>query len=118
MLKNQPLMRLSRDEELFLRHWMYDEVHYRDGVGPARRLQLRARAIPADLAVLIAAAMPDPDDQERAGTGPPPVEPPTWPWPDEALEARVSEARAAVSGATPAEAEAGSRREPARPSGR
>ncbi len=26
-------MRLSRDEEAFLRHWMYDEVHYQDGPG-------------------------------------------------------------------------------------
>ncbi len=27
MPSKRPLMRLSRDEEVFLRHWMYDEVH-------------------------------------------------------------------------------------------
>jgi len=52
---------------LLLRHWMYDEVHYQDGTGPAKRLQLQHRAIPADLAVLIAAAIPEPSDQEEAG---------------------------------------------------
>ena len=73
-------MRLFRDEGTFLRHWMYDEVHFQDGVGPAKQLQLQHRAIPADLAVLIAAAIPDPMDQEAAGLGPLPAEPPTWPW--------------------------------------
>lgn len=28
MPSKRPLMKLSRDEELFLLHWMYDEVHY------------------------------------------------------------------------------------------
>jgi hypothetical protein len=97
MPKKQPLMKLSRDEELYLRHWIYDEAHYQDGIGPAKRLQLRHRAIPADLAVLIAATIPDPMDQEEAGLGPPPVEPPTWPWSEETLEARVSEARASLA---------------------
>ena len=46
--KHQP-MKLSRDEEIFLRHWIYDEAHYRDGTGPAKRLQREHRAIPADL---------------------------------------------------------------------
>jgi hypothetical protein len=87
-------MKLSRDEELFLRHWMYDEVHYKDGPGPAKRLQLQHRAIPADLAVLVAAAIPDPLDQEEAGGGPPPVEPPTWPWSEKTWQKRVVEARA------------------------
>ena len=32
--EQRPLMKLSRDEELFLRHWMYDEVHYEEGPGP------------------------------------------------------------------------------------
>lgn len=58
MRKTLPLVKLSRDEELFLRHWMYDEVHYQDGLGPAKQLQVRYRAVPADLAVLIAAAFP------------------------------------------------------------
>ena len=100
-------MRLSRDEELFLRHWMHDEVHYQDGLGPAKRLQLQHRAIPADLAVLIAAAIPDPIDQEQAGLGPPPVEPPTWPWSEAAWGERISEARATL-----AEAASGSEANP------
>ena len=32
--EQRPPMRLSRDEEVFLRHWMYDEVHYSEGQGP------------------------------------------------------------------------------------
>ena len=51
-------MRLSHDEERFLRHWMHDELHYREGQGLAKRLQLLHRVIPADLATLIAAAIP------------------------------------------------------------
>ncbi len=97
MPKKPSLMRLSRDEEAFLRHWMYDEVHYQDGPGPAKRLQLQHRAIPADLAVLVAAAIPDPIDQEEAGLGPPPAKPPTWPWSEEMLAVRISEARAALA---------------------
>lgn len=89
-------MRLSRDEEAFLRHWMYDEVHYREGQGPAKRLQVQHRATPADLAVLIAAAIPDPAAQEAAGEGPPPAEPPTWPWPEDLLRSRLAEARIAL----------------------
>ncbi len=97
MPKALPLMRLSRDEDVFLRHWMYDEVHYQDGAGRAKRLQLQHRASPADLAVLIAAALPDPFDQEQAGLGPLPVEPPRWPWSEEAWGERRSQARAALA---------------------
>ncbi len=97
MPKKPPLMRLSRDEELFLRHWIYDEVHYEDGAGPAKRLQLQHRAIPADLAVLVVAAMPDPIDQEKAGLGPPPLEPPSWPWTEETWQTRLSEAKASLA---------------------
>jgi hypothetical protein len=86
-------MRRSREEEVFLRHWMYDETHFREGVGPAKRLQLQHQAIPADLATLIAAALPEPSEQEAAGLGPPPVEAPTWPWSAEALRGRLAEAR-------------------------
>lgn len=86
-------MRLSRNEEIFLRHWMYDEVHYREGQGPAKRLQVRHRAAPADLAVLIAAAIPDLAAQEAAGVGPPPAEPPAWPWSEDLLRSRLAEAR-------------------------
>lgn len=97
MLNKHPLMKLSRDEELFLRHWMYDEMHYQDGPGLAKRLQVQHRAIPADLATLIAAAIPDPADQEAAGLGPPPDEPPTWPWSEDALRARLLNARTALA---------------------
>jgi hypothetical protein len=86
-------MRLSRDEEVFLRHWMYDEVHYRDGRGPAKCLQLQHRTMPADLATLIAAFLPDPADQEEAGLGPPPDEVPTWPWTEESFRTRLSDAQ-------------------------
>jgi hypothetical protein len=96
MPSKHPLMKLSRDEETFLRHWMYDEVHYQDGPGPAKRLQLQHRAVPADLATLIAAAIPDPADQEAAGLGPAPPEPPTWPWSEESLRTRIAEARVAL----------------------
>jgi hypothetical protein len=91
-------MKLSRDEELFLRHWMYDEVHYQDGLGPAKQLQLQHRAVPADLATLIAAAIPDFADQEMASLSPPSVQPQAWPWTEESLRVCVSEAVAALAG--------------------
>ena len=80
MRNMHPRMKLSADEELFLRHWMYDEVHYQAGIGPAKRLQREHKIVPADLAVLIAAAIPDPVEQEASGLGPPPAQPPAWPW--------------------------------------
>src|SRR5262249_54240265 len=86
-----PRMRLSREEWMFPRHWMYDEPHFRERVGPAKRLQLQPQAVPADLAVLIAAAIPDLSEQEAAGLGPPPGEAPTWPWSAEALRGRLAE---------------------------
>jgi hypothetical protein len=89
-------MKLSRDEEVFLRHWMYNEVHYREGQGPAERLQVKHQAVAADLATLIAATMPDPSEQEAAGDGPPPAEQPTWPWPEDALRVRLADARLAL----------------------
>src|SRR5262245_7638920 len=97
MPNTHPRMEMSRDEELFLRHWMYDEVHYQEGSGLAKRLQLEHRAVPADLATLIAAAIPDLAEQEAAGAGPPPAELPTWPWSEEALSARLAEARLALA---------------------
>src|SRR5262245_33658227 len=91
------LMRLSREEEAFLRHWMYDETHYQDGPGPAKQLQVQHQAIPADLAILIAAAIPDLADQESAGLGPPPGEIPVWPWSEEDLRSRLALARAILA---------------------
>jgi hypothetical protein len=93
MPNKPPLMKLSRDEELFLRHWIRDEWHYREGQGTAKRLQIEHRAVPADLAVLVAAAIPEPADQEAIALGPPPHEPPRWPWSQQTLHARVDEAR-------------------------
>ena len=101
MPSKPPRMKLSRDEERFLRHWMYDEVHYHDGPGSAKRLQVQHRAIPADLATLIAAAMPNAEDQAAAGNGPPPTQPPAWPWSEETLQRRVEEARAALANPKP-----------------
>jgi hypothetical protein len=97
MPSKRPLMKLSRDEDVFLRHWMYDEVRYGEGPGPAKLLQLQHQAVPADLAILIAASMPDPADQEAAGLGPPPAEPPVWPWPEGTLRVRLADARAALA---------------------
>src|SRR5947209_15822652 len=45
-------MKLSPEEETFLRRWMYDEVHYQEGPGPAKRLQVAHRVPPADLAAI------------------------------------------------------------------
>jgi hypothetical protein len=88
---------LSREEDVFLRYWMYDKVHYQDGTRPAKRLQVAHRAPPADLAVLIAAGLPDLAEQQAAGICPPPAEPPVWPWTEDRLRNRVAEARAALS---------------------
>ena len=99
MPNKDPLLKLSHDEEVFLRHWMYDESHYLEGQGPAKRLQLEHRAIPADLATLIAAGIPDPMEQLAAGNGPPPAEPPQWPWSSSTLKLRGSEARTALANA-------------------
>lgn len=89
-------MKLSRDEAAYLRHGVYYEAGYRDGVGPAKRLQAEHRVVPADLATLIAAALPDPADQDAAAATPP-AEPPTWPWGGDALRLRLAEARAVLA---------------------
>lgn len=89
-------MSLSPEEERFLQSWMYDEVHYLEGVGGAKQLQLQHHIPPADLAVLIAAAMPDPADQEAAGSTPS-SEAPAWPWSEMAWRQRLEEARIVLS---------------------
>jgi hypothetical protein len=91
-------MKLSREEELFLRHWMYDEVRYQEAQGSAERLQLEHRAVPADLAILIAAAIPDLSEQQAAGLSLPSDRSPRWPWTEETLRARLNEARAILAG--------------------
>ena len=94
MRNKHPLMKLSPEEMHFLRHWMYDEMHYLDGSGPAKQLQREHQAIPANLAVIIAAAIPDLAEQWAAGVGPPPAEPPIWPWSKALIKERLAEARA------------------------
>lgn len=94
MLNEQLPMKLSPEEMRFLRHWMYDEMHYQQGSGPAKQLQREHRAISENLAVIAAAAIPDLAEQWAAGVGPPPAEPPTWPWSEAAIAARLAEARA------------------------
>jgi hypothetical protein len=92
-------MRLSPEEDAFLRQWMHDELHFLQGVGPAKRLQLEHNVLPADLALLIAAAMPDPSEQGAAGAAVPPAGPPRWPWTPESFRARVAEACALLAAA-------------------
>jgi hypothetical protein len=90
-------MKLSHDEKNFLRHWIHDEAHYQQGVGPAKRLQVQHRVAPANLATIIAAAIPDLNEQEAAAFGPPPVDPPIWPWSDELFRNRLDEAKEALA---------------------
>jgi hypothetical protein len=93
MRNKQPLMKLSREEDIFLRHWIYDEWHFQEGRGHAKRLQLEHKVVPADLALIIAASIRDLGEQEAAAEGPPPTEPLTWPWTDDRFVRRVEEAR-------------------------
>ncbi|MBX9584109.1 MAG: hypothetical protein K2X87_27735 [Gemmataceae bacterium] len=88
-------MSLSLDEALFLRRWVYDEARYRDGVGPDKRLQVERGVSPADLAALVAAAFPDPADQEATTVAP--AGEPTWPWGDDTFLTRLSEARGVLA---------------------
>ena len=92
MPSTQRRMKLSHDEEHFLRHWIFDEAHYQSGVGPPKRLQLERRVTPADLGAIIAAAMPEPGEQASAAADPPAAAP-TWPWTRASLQNRLAEAR-------------------------
>jgi hypothetical protein len=94
-------MKLSADELSFLRCWMYDEVHYRDGPGRAKRLQVEHQVAPSDLGLLIAASMPEPAEQEAAAAEPPSQESPIWPWTEGTFQARLSQARAVLAKRTP-----------------
>jgi hypothetical protein len=95
-------MKLSPEEATFLRHWMFDETHFLNGPGAAKRLQIAHGVTPADLAVLIAAALPDPAEQEAAGHGPAPTAAPQWPWSNQSFQARLAEARALLTQRRPA----------------
>src|SRR5262245_53468370 len=85
-------MRLSPDEERFLRRWMYDEVHFQEGRGPAKQMQLQHQVLPAELAVIIAASMPNLADPDQAAIYPS-DDPIAWPWSEETLRDRIAEAR-------------------------
>jgi hypothetical protein len=96
MRYTRPMMNLRHEEEAFLRRWMYDEIRYQGGQGPAKRLQLEHRVVSADLAILIAAAIPDLREQEAAGSDPC-TELVCWPWSEESLSARIAEARTVLA---------------------
>jgi hypothetical protein len=93
MPSKRPILKLSPEEELFLRRWMYDELHYEEGRGPAKLLQLEHRVPPAELGLFIAAAMPETSTQEAAALDPTPPERTIWPWTDETFPSRLAEAR-------------------------
>jgi hypothetical protein len=86
-------MKLSPEEELFLRHWIKDEADFQERRGAAKALQLAHGVRPADLALLIAAGMPDLEEQAAAADGPAPADPPSWPWSPEGFEQRLADAR-------------------------
>ena len=92
MPRTQLKMNLSHDEEVFVRQWMFNEVHFQHGIGPAKKLQLQHAVRPADLAEIIAAAFPDPAEQEAAGCTCP-ESPPIWPWTAQTFGSRLAEAR-------------------------
>jgi hypothetical protein len=75
-------MKLSPKQENFLKHWMYEELHFRDKslARPAKELQRQQPVVPAQIAAIIAAWMPDPIEQDKVLQGPPPETPPEWPW--------------------------------------
>lgn len=100
-------MKLSREEEGFLRHWMFDEVHYAEGPGAAKKLQVAHGVVPADLAVIIAASFPDTAEQRSAGQGPPPSSPPVWPWGNDTFQDRLREARTLIESRRQSERSAG-----------
>src|SRR5262245_40323623 len=93
-------MKLSPEEVAFLKHWIFDEARYRDGPGPAKLMQIAHRVAPAELAVLIAAAIPDPAEQEIASQKSPPGAP-EWPWSEQSFRTRLAEARALLAQGRP-----------------
>ena len=97
MPKTHQRLTLSPEEELFLRQWMFDEVHFEEGPGPAKRLQFEHGAVSADLAAIIAAAIPVPSDQLAAALAPLPGEVPVWPWSVQSFQDRLGEAQAILA---------------------
>jgi hypothetical protein len=89
-------MKLSPKEETFLRHWIFDELHFQDRTLPrlAKKLQVKHSVAPAELADIIAAWMPSSEEQVQAAEGPPPSTAPEWPWSSrEEFESLLAKAR-------------------------
>ena len=97
MPKTHPRLTLSPEEELFLRQWMFDEVHFEEGQGPAKRQQVTQKVRPAELSLLIAAALPDPAEQEAAISEATRSACPTWPWSVQSFQDRLGEAQAILA---------------------
>ena len=72
---------------------MHEELSYHDGPGPAKRLQFEHGVVSADIAALIAAAVPVPADQEAAARAPLPEGAPIWPWSAQSFQERLLQAQ-------------------------
>jgi len=94
MPNKSPPMKLSREEEGFLRHWMYDKTHYQDGPGPAKQFCIEQPLLtwPPSL------PLPSPTWTTRKlpASGPRLMIPPMWPWIGDTLRTRIFEAQAAL----------------------
>ena len=97
MPKTHPRLTLSPEEEFFLRQWMFDEVHFEEGQGPAKRPQVARGVRPAELSLLIAAALPDPTEQQAAVSGATRSACPIWPWSVQSFRDRLGEAQAILA---------------------
>ncbi len=97
MPKTHPRLTLSPEERFFLRQWMFAEVHFEEGQGPAKRLQVAQGVRPAELSLLIAAALPDPAEQQAAVSGATRSACPTWPWSARSFQDRLEEAQAILA---------------------
>ena len=95
MPRTHPRMKLSLEERAFLQQWMYDEVHFLEGQGPAKRLQVAQGVRPAELALLIVAAIPDPAEQQAAAMAT--ASAIAWPWSGSEFRDRLEEARQVIS---------------------
>ena len=92
-------MKLSHEEDNFLRHWIHDEAHYEEEVGCGQAPSGPALYRPGGPRNYYPAAIPDLNEQEAAAFGPPPVEPPVWPWSDESFRSRLDEAKGTLASA-------------------
>jgi thiazole synthase len=91
-------MKLSHKEEVFLHHWMIDEVNFHHGRGPAKQLQVEKGVRPTLLAPILGAWLPTAKKQWELAEGPRPPEPPEWPWDTEAeLYQRYHEAKMEIA---------------------